>query len=74
LHCTAKKEAKRLEKETKLAAKTAKAAALTPAGEKRAKEKIAKSEDAPFVNTTPRGKKKGAFTHMLQSADLIQIL
>ena len=74
LHCTAKKEAKRLEKETKLAAKAAKAATLTPAGEKKAKEKVAKSEDVPFVNTTPRGKKKGVLTYMLQSADLIQVL
>ncbi|KAI0258885.1 tRNA synthetases class I-domain-containing protein [Gloeopeniophorella convolvens] len=54
----AKKEAKRLEKEAKLAAKVAKVAAATPAGEKKAKEKAAKEEEAPFVNTTPKGQKK----------------
>ncbi|KAG5220850.1 tRNA synthetases class I-domain-containing protein [Salix suchowensis] len=44
----AKKEAKRLEKEAKLAAK------------KKAKaEKEKKVEEAPFVNTTPKGEKKG---------------
>ncbi|KAI0086782.1 tRNA synthetases class I-domain-containing protein [Irpex rosettiformis] len=55
----AKKEAKRLEKEAKLAAKTAKIAASTPAGEKKAKaEKKKEEEEAPFVNTTPKGEKK----------------
>lgn len=57
----AKKEAKRLEKEAKLAAKAAKAVATTPAGEKKAKEKAVKEEVAPFVNTTPKGQKKGEF-------------
>ena len=56
---TAKKDTKRLEKGTKLAAK---AAVVAPAVEKKTKEKAAKSEDLPFVNTTPRGEKKGAFT------------
>jgi valyl-tRNA synthetase len=63
--CLAKKEAKRLEKEAKLAAKTAKAVAsataTTPAGEKKVKEKAAKDEVVPFVNTTPKGQKKGEF-------------
>jgi hypothetical protein len=61
----AKKEAKRLEKEAKLAAKAAKAVATattsTPAGEKKAKEKAAKDGVVPFVNTTPKGQKKGEF-------------
>ena len=57
----AKKEAKRLEKEAKLAAKAAKAVATTPAGEKKVKEKAAKDQVVPFVNTTPKGHKKGEF-------------
>ena len=57
----AKKEAKRLEKEAKLAAKAAKVVATTPVGEKKAKEKVAKEEVVPFVDTTPKGQKKGAF-------------
>lgn len=57
---TAKKEAKRLEREAKFAAKQAKVVATTPAGEKKAKvEKEKKEEEAPFVNTTPKGEKKG---------------
>ncbi len=64
-HYLAKKEAKRLEKEAKLAAKAAKAVASattsSPAGEKKAKEKAAKDGVVPFVNTTPRGQKKGEF-------------
>ncbi|PCH34745.1 hypothetical protein WOLCODRAFT_79194 [Wolfiporia cocos MD-104 SS10] len=56
---SAKKEAKRLEKEAKLAAKVAKVAAATPAGEKKVRaEKEKKEEEAPFVNTTPKGDKK----------------
>ena len=54
----AKKEAKRLEKEAKVAAKAAKAV-TTPAGERKVKEKAAKEEVVPFVNTTPKGQKKG---------------
>jgi valyl-tRNA synthetase len=65
---SAKKEAKRLEKEAKLAAKSAKTQS-TPAGEKRTKvEKEKKAEDAPFVNTTPKGEKKG--THTLSQSRL----
>jgi N-acetylmuramoyl-L-alanine amidase CwlA len=64
-HYLAKKEAKRLEKEAKLAAKAAKAVATattsTPAGEKKAKEKAAKDGVVPFVNMTPKGQKKGEF-------------
>ncbi|TFK37032.1 tRNA synthetases class I-domain-containing protein [Crucibulum laeve] len=52
----AKKEAKRLEKEAKLAAKAAKA---TVTGEKKVKvEKEKKEEEPAFVNTTPKGEKK----------------
>lgn len=58
----AKKEAKRLEKEAKYAAKAAKVTAA-PANEKKAKvekvkEKEKVEEEAPFVNTTPKGEKK----------------
>jgi len=42
-----------------LAAKAAKTT-TTPVGEKKAKvEKEKKAEDIPFVNTTPKGEKKG---------------
>ncbi|KAG6845865.1 hypothetical protein H0H87_002556 [Tephrocybe sp. NHM501043] len=54
----AKKEAKRLEKEAKLAAKIAKAA---PNTEKKVKAEKAKKDDGadvPFVNSTPKGDKK----------------
>ncbi|KAL4071956.1 tRNA synthetases class I-domain-containing protein [Scleroderma yunnanense] len=57
----AKKEAKRLEKEAKLAAKQLKQATSTPAGEKKAKaglENEKKVEEAVFINTTPKGEKK----------------
>ncbi|KAH7909011.1 tRNA synthetases class I-domain-containing protein [Hygrophoropsis aurantiaca] len=54
----AKKEAKRLEKEAKLAAKQIKVAAATPAGEKKVKAEKEKKEEAVFVNTTPKGEKK----------------
>ncbi|KAF8175785.1 tRNA synthetases class I-domain-containing protein [Pholiota molesta] len=56
----AKKEAKRLEKEAKLAAKAAKAPAAAAAGEgKKAKaEKKEKEVEPEFVNTTPKGQKK----------------
>lgn len=58
----AKKEAKRLEKEAKLAAKASKAPASAAAGEgKKAKaEKKEKEVEPEFVNTTPKGEKKGA--------------
>lgn len=56
---TAKKEAKRLEKEAKAAAKVSKAP-VAPAGEKKVKEVKEKKEAEPeFVNTTPSGQKKG---------------
>jgi hypothetical protein len=56
----AKKEAKRLEKEAKLAAKAANVTAVTRAGEKKVKaEKEKKEEEISFVNTTPKGEKKG---------------
>ncbi len=59
----AKKEAKRLEKEAKLAAKVAKQPPFTPSsnGEKKQKaDKDKKDGDAPFVNVTPKGEKKGS--------------
>lgn len=59
---SAKKEAKRLEREAKLAAKAAKQTVVAAAtGEKKAKEKKERKEeeDVPFVNTTPKGEKKG---------------
>jgi hypothetical protein len=58
--CAAKKEAKRLEKEAKLAAKAAKGPAAV---DKKAKVDKAKKDDRDaetgFVNTTPKGEKKG---------------
>lgn len=61
----AKKEAKRLEKAAKFAAKTSKApppaAAAAPASEKKKPVKETKEEEAPFVNTTPAGEKKGKY-------------
>ena len=62
----AKKKAKQLEKEAKLAAKAVKnaATAAVGSGEKKVKaEKEKKEEEAPFVNTTPKGEKKGAHTY-----------
>lgn len=67
-----KKEAKRLEKEAKLAAKALKTAVI-PGGEKKEKVKPAKEkkeEEAPFVNTTPKGEKKGA--HQLSTSRVMQ--
>ncbi|TFY78367.1 hypothetical protein EWM64_g5645 [Hericium alpestre] len=54
----AKKEAKRLEKEAKLAAKQSKVVASTPVGEKKAKAERKREEEEVFVNTTPKGEKK----------------
>ncbi|KAI0031097.1 tRNA synthetases class I-domain-containing protein [Vararia minispora EC-137] len=55
----AKKEAKRLEKEAKLAAKSNKVGANTSAGEKKVKvEKKKEEAESDFVNTTPPGQKK----------------
>ena len=62
---TAKKEAKRLEKEAKLAAKAAKATVANAigVGDKKVKDKAQKEKkdevEVPFVNTTPKGHKKG---------------
>jgi hypothetical protein len=55
---TAKKEAKRLEKEAKLATKVAKTP-VALAGEKKAKIEKEKKDHVPFVNITPIGEKKG---------------
>ncbi len=65
LQCTEKKLAKKKENEARLAlkaAKAAKAAATAPAGDKKAKKEKEKDkeDEAPFVNTTPKGDKKGA--------------
>lgn len=63
----AKKEAKRLEQAAKKAAKGVKATVVdAQAPEQKKKDKAAasekpkKEEDAPFVNNTPIGDKKGA--------------
>ncbi|OBZ72804.1 Valine--tRNA ligase, mitochondrial [Grifola frondosa] len=54
-----KKAAKRKENEARLALKAAaKASATIPSGEKKAKKEKEKEEEAPFVNTTPKGEKK----------------
>lgn len=61
-----KKEAKRLEKEAKLAAKAAKAIVKGPVVDKKQKEKKEKKDvEKPFVNTTPPGQKKGASNQLL---------
>ncbi|KAK7696380.1 AP-1 adaptor complex sigma subunit Aps1 [Cerrena zonata] len=55
----AKKDAKRLAKEAKFAAKSAAKATTAVVGEAKAKvAKPKKEEEAPFVNTTPKGEKK----------------
>lgn len=70
-----KKKEKQLEKEAKFAAKKAakavKASAAAVTGEKKAKgekgekkKKESEVEQAPFVNTTPKGEKKGAHAFM----------
>lgn len=55
----AKKEAKRLEKEVKLAAKIPKSTTAKPATKEKEKKEKDKDVDTPFVNTTPKGEKKG---------------
>ena len=73
----AKKEAKRLEKELKLATKVPKSTAATTK-EKEKKEKD-KDIDTPFINTTPKGDKKGCHrlyfefnAYLYTSSDLSQ--
>lgn len=63
----AKKLAKRLEKEAKLAMKAVKtpSGANTPSEKKVKAEKKKEEEEAPFVNTTPKGEKKGALAAQL---------
>ena len=58
----AKKLAKRLEKEAKLAMKAVKtpSGTSTPSEKKAKAEKKKEEEEVPFVNTTPKGEKKGA--------------
>lgn len=59
-----KKKAKQLEKEARLAAKLAAAGGAAGAsGEKKVKPAKEKKKDVeePFVNTTPKGEKKGAW-------------
>ena len=71
---SAKKEAKRLEKEAKLAAESAKTPS-TPMGEKKAKiEKAKKAEDASFVNITPKGEKKGKHLAFFTASYLLNYL
>ncbi|KXN91853.1 hypothetical protein AN958_11793 [Leucoagaricus sp. SymC.cos] len=55
----AKKEAKRLEKEAKLAAKASKKVATAPKAKDGAAKKDKVKEEEEFVNTTPKGEKKG---------------
>lgn len=71
---TAKKEAKRLEKEAKLAAKTAKGGPEKKAkGEKAEKvKKDGQESEAPFVNLTPKGEKKGPPTYIYASRRLFE--
>lgn len=68
----AKKLAKIREKQAKLAVKAASktaSGASTPAGEKKVKaEKKKEVEEEPFVNTTPKGEKKGAYISWSQRA------
>ena len=67
--CLAKKDAKRLAKEAKFAAKSAAKATTTAPGEAKAKvAKPKKEEEAPFVNTTPKGEKKGSYNKLLVSS------
>ncbi|KAI0002185.1 hypothetical protein BJV74DRAFT_876641 [Russula compacta] len=68
----AKKEARRLEKEAKVAAKAAKAV-TTPAGERKVKEKATEEEVVPFVNTTPKGQKKDLSGPMAAGYDPIAV-
>lgn len=56
----AKKEAKRLEKEAKLAAKVAKQPQSSNGEKKQKVDKDKTDVDAPFVNVTPKGEKKGS--------------
>ena len=69
-----KKLAKQKENEARKAAKAAKAAktaATAPAGgEKKAKKEKEKEEEAPFVNTIPKGEKKGVFAITLSPSVL----
>lgn len=55
----AKKEAKRLEKEARLAAKIPKSAASKSTTKEKEKKEKDKDVDTPFINTTPKGDKKG---------------
>lgn len=60
IHCIAKKEAKRLEKLAKAATKTSAAQSQAPKKEKaEKKEKKAEAPAEAWVNTTPKGEKKG---------------
>ncbi|KIM79390.1 hypothetical protein PILCRDRAFT_792056 [Piloderma croceum F 1598] len=71
---SAKKEAKRLQKEAKLAAKTTKVTVSNPAGEKKAKEQKEKKEAEPeFNNTTPPGQKKDLTQKMADGYNPIAI-
>jgi hypothetical protein len=71
----AKKEAKRLEKETKLAAKAAKGPVAAEKKVKIDKAKSGRDVDVEFVNTTPKGEKKGTFlpSSYLRTSQSLQI-
>lgn len=58
-HLIAKKEAKRLEREAKLAAKPVKAAVTPNSSEKKQKEAKNSKTDDVYVDNTPKGEKKG---------------
>ena len=72
----AKKEAKRLEKEAKLAAKAAKQPSTPPTnGEKKQRvDKDKKDTDDVFVNTTPKGEKKGLCPGISACRELSRVL
>ena len=73
--CLAKKDAKRLAKEAKFAAKSAAKATTTAPGEAKAKvAKPKKEEEAPFVNTTPKGEKKGSYSKLLVNLYRLTVL
>jgi hypothetical protein len=65
----AKKEAKRLEKELKFATKDLKASAPKPAP-----KPIRDVGDTQFINTTPKGDKKGYYSFILVHCLIIYLL
>ena len=55
----AKKEAKHLKNDVKLTAKIPKSTTAKPAIKEKEEKEKDKDVDTPFINTTPKGKKKG---------------